>query len=67
MSTLDQARSETTRALAGLPIPEAFAVATSASVARILAKPTSERTDANRRDMKRLARNERSIAERAGR
>ena len=67
MSTLSQARRATTSALAGLPIPEAFAVATSASVARILAKPINERTDANLRDMKRLARNERSIAERAGR
>lgn len=67
MTTLYRARTETTRALAGLPIPEAFAVATSASVARILAKPTNERTDANVRDMKRLARNERSIAERNNR
>jgi hypothetical protein len=67
VSTLASARRASTIALAGLPIPEAFAVATSASVARILAKPTNERTAANIRDMKRLARNERSIAERTSR
>lgn len=67
MTTLTAARRASTVALAGIELPAAFTVATSASVARILAKPVSDRTDANRRDMKRLARNERSIAERAGR
>jgi hypothetical protein len=67
MNTLAKARAETTTALAGQPIPACWETATSASVARILAKPTNERTDANIRDMKRLARNERSIAERTSR
>lgn len=67
MSALHAARHASTVALAGLELPAAFTVATSASVARILAKPINERTAANIRDMKRLARNERSIAERASR
>jgi hypothetical protein len=67
VSALTAARRASTAALAGLPIPDAFTVATSASYARVIAKKRSDRTAADLRDMKRLARNERSIAERAGR
>lgn len=52
MTTL---KARTTRALAGMALPECFAQATVAAEAVLLARKPSERTVANRRDLKRLA------------
>lgn len=60
--TTTQARQSVSAKLKGLELPDAFAQATSASYARILAKKRSERTAANVRDARRLARQESRIA-----
>jgi hypothetical protein len=63
--SLSTIRRSTTLATKDEPLPECWAVATSASYARILAKKRSERTAANVRDARRIRRQERAI-ERGG-
>jgi len=50
------ARAQVTRKLANLELPDCFAAATVAAEARLLAKAPKERTEANRRDLRRLSR-----------
>lgn len=53
---LTESRRAVSKALAGLELPDCFAVATVASEAKILAVPARERTVAQRRDLARVAR-----------
>lgn len=62
MSAFAQIRRSTTLATKGTPLPDAFTVGTSASYARILEKKRSERSAAQVRDARRLARQEAAIA-----
>jgi len=54
--TLSRTRAQTTRRMAGVEIPSAFASATIAAEARLLAVPAAERTEAQRRDLRRESR-----------
>lgn len=54
-------RAATTRKLAGLELPDCFGAATEASTAKLLAKRPSERTAADRRDLRRLSDKSRRI------
>ena len=53
---LTTARRQTSRALAGLELPDCFAAATVATEAKLLAVPATERTEAQRRDLRRVSR-----------
>lgn len=55
------ARRSTTRATAGLELPDCFATATAASEARLLSKPVAARTRADVRDLRRLASKARAL------
>jgi hypothetical protein len=61
MSSLPVAKARTTRALAGLDLPEAFTAATVAAEAKLLAVSASERTEAQRRDLRRVSRKAHAI------
>lgn len=53
--TIARARAATTRAIAGLELPDCFSAATVAAEARLLAVAPSDRTVAQRRDLRRIA------------
>lgn len=55
-STTSALRARTTRLLSGLELPDCFASATASAEALLLAKPARERSQANKRDLKRLGR-----------
>ncbi len=54
-------RRRTSRKLAGLELPDAFAQATVVSEATILARPKSKRRIADKRDLKALARKAKAV------
>jgi hypothetical protein len=54
-SATAKARAATTRAIAGLELPDCFAAATVAAEARLLAVAPSDRTVAQKRDLRRIA------------
>lgn len=59
---LTRDRRQTSRAIAGLELPDCFAAATVATEAKLLAVPAAERTEAQRRDLRRVSRQAYAIA-----
>lgn len=56
MSALATTRTQVTKRLADCELPDCFTVATAAAEARLLAVPARDRTVAQRRDLRRVAR-----------
>lgn len=59
--SLSTLRAQTTKRLAGIELPDAFVSATTAAYARLLTKPGKRRSPADKRDVRRLARQEARI------